>query len=133
LSKYCSDILKYFQTRFQYAYCPKINIFNSHRKKILEEKIFSIHTGKKYWRKNVFLSFYCNIFLSQYCVEIEILCELGLISTIEVTGIKSITRLCKSNVVFSLCKNFKENFQFSTNLNIEPTKKARRTPALPRP
>jgi hypothetical protein len=91
--------------------CPKINIFNSHRKKILEEKCLFI-----FLLQYLFISILCG----------KILCELGLISTIEVTGIKSIKKLCKSNVVFSLCKNFKEN------LNIEPTKKARRTPALPR-
>ncbi len=63
-SKYCSDILQYFQTRlFKKQNCPKINIFNSHT--------------KKYWLKNV-LSFYCNVFLSQIVCK-DIVCNWALI------------------------------------------------------
>jgi len=50
-SKYCSDILKYFQTRLS------------------KNRYFQFTQEKKYWMKNVFLSFYCNNFLSQYCVQ----------------------------------------------------------------
>jgi len=55
-TKYCSDILKYFQTRFQLAQLSIINIFNSHREKNIG------------WKMS-FNFFYCNIFLSQYCVQ----------------------------------------------------------------
>ncbi len=46
-----------FKLGFNKHNCPKINICNSH--------------GKKYWMKNIYLSFYCNIFylLWQYCVQ----------------------------------------------------------------
>ena len=55
-SKYCSYISKLFQ--------------------INRNKIFSIHTvKKKYWLKNVFLSFYRNIFLSQYCEQKCLVCN----------------------------------------------------------
>ncbi len=40
------------------------NIYNC--QKII---FFQIHRGKKYWMTNVFLNFYCNIFLSQYCAQ----------------------------------------------------------------
>jgi hypothetical protein len=42
---------------------------------------FSIHTGKKYWMKNVFLSFYRNIFLFLYRIIVcqNVSCEKVLI------------------------------------------------------
>jgi len=64
-SKYCCDILKYFKLGFKKHNCPKINVFNSLKK-------------KKFWMKNVFLSFYCNIFFYLNIVCKNIVCELGL-------------------------------------------------------
>jgi len=36
---------------------------------INRNRYFQLTQEKKYWMKNVFLHFYCNIFLSQYCVQ----------------------------------------------------------------
>jgi hypothetical protein len=51
-----SGISKYFQIGINRKNCPKIN------------------RGKKYWMKNVFLSFYRIIFLSLYYVPKYLVC-----------------------------------------------------------
>ncbi len=76
------------RTRYSYTqycniaierYCNKKNFFSkycsyiSRSSHINRNKYFSFTQEKKYWMKNVILLFYCNIFLSQYCVQ-KMLC-----------------------------------------------------------